>query len=91
MSAHHRSLATAAAAGAVLIALCFVPSAKATPDASARHTAHAAQHAAQHAARQQQRQLADTGGFETAPYMAGGLSFLGAGGVLVARSMRGVA
>ena len=98
MSAHRRSLATAAAAGAVLIALFFVPTAKATPDAGPRHNATAASthsaagdaaRSAGHATVPRPGRLADTGSFDTAPYMVGGLGFLGAGGVLVTRSLRG--
>ncbi|MBR7677551.1 hypothetical protein [Streptomyces daliensis] len=99
MSAHRRLLVTAAAAGAVLFALWFVPSAKATPDhaaasatsstvssASTTRTDHA--EAAGTGGAASQSRLADTGGFEAAPYMLGGLGFVGAGGALVVRSLR---
>ncbi|MGW7518329.1 hypothetical protein ACWGJ2_22365 [Streptomyces sp. NPDC054796] len=101
MSAHRRLLVTAAAAGAVLFALWFVPSAKATPDhaaasassstvssASTTRTDHAEAAGTGGTASQSQSRLADTGGFDAAPYMLGGLGFVGAGGALVARSLR---
>lgn len=97
MSAHRRSLATAAAAGAVLAALWFVPSARAAPDAELHHAAGhgarptaVAQHGRSHDAQVRAQQLADTGGFESAPYVVGGFGFLCAGGYLVARAPRGV-
>ncbi|MGW8378834.1 hypothetical protein [Streptomyces sp. ODS28] len=106
MSAHRRALATAAAAGSVLLALCFVPSAKATPETGGARTNGAGtvtmEHGAHHPGASPasatsaapadpgtgRAGLAETGGFDSAPYVVGGLGFLGAGGVLVARSLR---
>lgn len=107
-----RPLMTAAAAGSVLFALWFVPSANATvDDAEGRPAASAAPSKAPAAERtrpesgqgqgQGQRQaadaartdsedlaLADTGGFDTAPYVIGGTGLLGVGAALVGASLR---
>lgn len=85
--ATRRSLtaATAAAAGAVLIALSFVPSASATAASRAGSpTATAtAVPAAAPAAVPQVPALADTGAVDTTPYLVGGAGFLGIGAALV--------
>ncbi|MEW2527605.1 hypothetical protein [Streptomyces sp. NPDC047071] len=78
-----RPLLTAAAAAALLSALCFVPSAKAAPAPDApRHTS-----AAPRATATEDR-LADTGGVDTTPYVVGGTAFLGLGAGFVAYSVR---
>ncbi|MEV5599233.1 hypothetical protein [Streptomyces sp. NPDC052496] len=100
-----RPLLTAAAAGSVLLALWFVPSANATVEHGER-TTHDAPRSAQQATRtqshavaqpgQDQREagngqgtlLADTGAFDTTPYVVGGAAFLGIGAGLVGFSVR---
>ncbi|MGA4839945.1 LAETG motif-containing sortase-dependent surface protein [Streptomyces sp. G45] len=77
-----RTLLTAAAAGALLSALCFVPSAKAAPAPEQRHAARAAQQTPHEGT------LADTGSVDTTPYVAGGAAFLGLGAGFVAYSVR---
>ncbi|MFH9421350.1 hypothetical protein [Streptomyces sp. NPDC017529] len=95
-----RPLLTAAAAGSVLLALWFVPSANATVEHGERtphapRTAHqnpqTQPHSAQQTGRTQQAQetlLADTGSFDTTPYVVGGAAFLGVGAGLVGFSVR---
>ncbi|MFH9073495.1 hypothetical protein [Streptomyces alboflavus] len=83
-----RPLLTAAAAGALLGALWFVPSAKATaspgsPGDIARHSANST-HETAHA----DGRLADSGGIDTTPYVAGGTAFLGLGAGFVLYSVR---
>ncbi|WP_410536827.1 hypothetical protein [Streptomyces sp. KL2] len=87
MRAHRRPLVTAAVAGGLLCGLWFVPSANATGDGE---PAGAAASRAQAGAQVQTRTdsggevlLADTGSFDTTPYLVGGLGFLGAGAVLL--------
>ncbi|MEV6945293.1 LAETG motif-containing sortase-dependent surface protein [Streptomyces sp. NPDC051172] len=98
MSSARRPLLTATAAGTVLCALWFVPSAKATgeePARTASSSAPAAQVTAQARAVSEttdssgtQTQLADTGSPDTTPYVVGGTVFLGIGAGFVAYSMR---
>ncbi|MFH8349271.1 hypothetical protein [Streptomyces sp. NPDC018045] len=108
-----RPLLTAAAAGSVLLALWFVPSANATVEhgeqttpgaprsaqqgtATQSHTAARPGQARQEADRNQQEAgggpqdalLADTGAFDTTPYVVGGAVFLGLGAGLVGFSVR---
>ncbi|MCA6093271.1 hypothetical protein LE181_14005 [Streptomyces sp. SCA3-4] len=80
-----RPLLTAVAAGTLLSAVWFVPSANASDDRPAP------------AARQQARQtpvptaelaLADTGSVDTTPYVFGGVAFVAAGGALVTAAVR---
>ncbi|MDJ0465109.1 hypothetical protein [Streptomyces sp. H27-C3] len=97
MSAH-RPLLTATAAGTLLCALWFVPSANATAEKEAQ--AQAEQHSAAAAASAEAAasteptasdeglRLADTGGVDTTPYLVGGTAFLGTGAAFVAFSMR---
>ncbi|MEU8954163.1 LAETG motif-containing sortase-dependent surface protein [Streptomyces sp. NPDC048518] len=85
-----RSLLTTAAAGALLGALCFVPSANATaPPADATrqapHTPHDDDHFTTTAA---SGHLAETGGFDSTPYVIGGSAFLGLGAGFVVFSVR---
>ncbi|MFI9581168.1 hypothetical protein ACIHCQ_04860 [Streptomyces sp. NPDC052236] len=83
MSIARRPLLTATAAGTLLCALWFVPSANATSEQEA-------------APRQQngigatsgELRLADTGSVETTPYLIGGTGFLGVGAGFVAYSVR---
>ncbi|NUR02673.1 MAG: hypothetical protein HOY79_40925 [Streptomyces sp.] len=89
---------TATAAGTVLCALWFVPSAKATgeePAGRASSAAPASQVTAQARAVSEttdssgtQAQLADTGSPDTTPYVVGGTVFLGIGAGFVAYSVR---
>ncbi|WP_369213725.1 LPXTG cell wall anchor domain-containing protein [Streptomyces flavofungini] len=86
-----RSLLTATAAGALLGALWFVPSANATSPSSgdAPQVRHAEQQSASApAAHGSTGRLADTGGFDTTPYVIGGTAFLGLGAGFVAFSVR---
>jgi hypothetical protein len=98
VSSARRSLLTATAAGTLLCALWFVPSANATGDEPAR-TAPSATPTSQ--VTQQARvtstavttslddtQLADTGSPDTTPYIVGGTAFLGLGAGFVAYSVR---
>ncbi|OON81452.1 LAETG motif-containing sortase-dependent surface protein [Streptomyces tsukubensis] len=98
MSVTRRSLYTAAAAGALLGALWFVPSANATPDRTPHATvlAHTAADASDTGTGDASEpasgaDLADTGGVDTTPYLAGGAASLGigAGFVFYARRARG--
>ncbi|WP_030668305.1 hypothetical protein [Streptomyces rimosus] len=96
-----RPLLTAAAAGSVLLALWFVPSANATVEHGER-TTHTPRPAQQDPAIQPQSAgqaqqgpeqrpddlLADTGAFDTTPYAIGGAAFLGIGAGLVGFSVR---
>jgi hypothetical protein len=93
VSARRRSLVTAAAAGAVLCALWFVPSANAAPD-GARGTATAAHaqgaqrvpHGPSAAAVPAGRTGSD--GASAVPYALGGAGLAGAAGALIIRSRR---
>ncbi|MGW0768360.1 LPXTG cell wall anchor domain-containing protein [Streptomyces sp. NPDC002676] len=102
MSSARRPLLTATAAGTLLCALWFVPSAHASQDDPARAvvtevastqvtqqakavstvTAEAAGTATDGA------ELADTGSFDTTPYVVGGTAFLALGAGFVAYSVR---
>ncbi|KKD05362.1 LPXTG-domain-containing protein cell wall anchor domain protein [Streptomyces sp. WM6386] len=82
---------TATAAGTLLGALWFVPSANASQDEPARTqvtqqaratTAESAQDT------QDGARLADTGSFDTTPYVVGGTAFLGLGAGFVVYSVR---
>ncbi|MEU9988587.1 hypothetical protein ACFZCP_01080 [Streptomyces sp. NPDC007971] len=116
MSSARRSLLTATAAGTLLCALWFVPSANASQDGPARtatqagpattatqvgrqaramseatteaaqDTAQAAQNTAE--AAQDSTELADTGSFDTTPYVIGGSAFLAVGAGFVVYSVR---
>ncbi|MFF2020555.1 hypothetical protein ACFVW2_01905 [Streptomyces sp. NPDC058171] len=103
MSAARRSLLTATAAGTLLGALWFVPSANATdgepltPPRSAADTAvrsegapltPATYRAPNAEAAQDGARLADTGAFDTAPYVYGGTAFLCVGAGFVVYSVR---
>ncbi|MEU5347191.1 LAETG motif-containing sortase-dependent surface protein [Streptomyces sp. NPDC020766] len=99
-----RSLLTATAAGTLLGALWFVPSANATGDGTAEHRTQTAttttlqtkagdrtetsdqEEAA--ATTSVRTQLADTGSFDTTPYVVGGTLLLGLGAGFVVYSVR---
>ncbi|WP_338896381.1 LPXTG cell wall anchor domain-containing protein [Streptomyces sp. TG1A-60] len=89
-----RSLLTATAAGALLGALWFVPSANATQDAPAprRQTTTTADTTppggTTSSGNPSTAQLADTGSPNTTPYVIGGTALLGLGGGFVAYSIR---
>ncbi|MFD8570757.1 hypothetical protein [Streptomyces sp. NPDC059639] len=87
MSATRRSLFTATAAGTLLAALWFVPSATANPG----HTSTADQQrtaATVDTQSDSQLHLADTGTVDTTPYVVGGSAFLGLGVAFVTYSVR---
>ncbi|MGW6910483.1 hypothetical protein [Streptomyces sp. NPDC054940] len=98
-STARRSLLTATAAGALLGALWFVPSANATGDEPARtdpsatpttqttQQARATSESASDTTAADTR-LADTGSFDTTPYIVGGTVSLALGAGFVAYSVR---
>ncbi|MFG2310737.1 hypothetical protein ACGFS9_18990 [Streptomyces sp. NPDC048566] len=103
MSAARRSLLTATAAGTLLGALWFVPSANASPDSVSPHgpapasasadatatgTPAASDTGPDAAPAGAGTQLADTGSVDTTPYVVGGTAFLGLGAGFVAYSVR---
>ena len=99
MSSARRPLLTATAAGTLLAALWFVPSANATQGDQSRAqsaTAEVTQQAralseatAQSAADSvDSTRLADTGSFDTTPYVVAGTLFLGVGAGFVVYSVR---
>ncbi|MEV7287107.1 hypothetical protein AB0O01_21490 [Streptomyces sp. NPDC093252] len=99
MSSARRPLLTAAAAGALLGALWFVPSANATDDAPAPATTPTTQariatittddpSAADPAGLGGGAELASTGSFDSTPYVVGGTLFLTVGAGFVVYSVR---
>ncbi|MET8678590.1 hypothetical protein ABZW18_13650 [Streptomyces sp. NPDC004647] len=87
-----RPLLTATAAGSMLFALWFVPSANATPepaksDSQSRPQATQVTQAS-HATASKDLSLADTGSVDTTPYLVGGTFFLGFGAAIVATAAR---
>ena len=102
MSSVRRPLLTATAAGTLLGALWFVPSANATQDTpvrdqpsatattQARATSQTAAHtdSASEEAVGSETRLADTGSFDTTPYVVGGTLFLTLGAGFVVYSVR---
>lgn len=85
MSVARRPLLTATAAGTLLGALWFVPSANATveqPPAERHETRTSSARA------QSDLALADTGSVDTTPYLVGGATFLAMGTGLVAFAVR---
>ncbi|MGV9417596.1 LAETG motif-containing sortase-dependent surface protein [Streptomyces sp. NPDC003674] len=102
MSSARRPLLTATAAGTLLCALWFVPSANASQDDQARAATGAASTtpvtqqakavsegtAADAADTADTAELADTGSFDTTPYVAGGSLFLAVGAGFVVYSVR---
>jgi hypothetical protein len=93
-----RPLLTATAAGTVLFALWFVPSANATVEE--HHTAAHSQGQSRHQTQSTSESLAelgngsrdlslaDTGSVDTTPYLVGGPVFLGIGAAMVSYTMR---
>jgi hypothetical protein len=101
VSSARRPLLTATAAGTLLCALWFVPSANASQDAPARETATASAPAQITQVTQARAvteattdesagdtELADTGSFDTTPYVVGGSLFLAVGAGFVVYSVR---
>ncbi|QNP70546.1 hypothetical protein IAG44_14605 [Streptomyces roseirectus] len=97
MSAARRPLLTATAAGTLLCALWFVPSAKASQEVPTADTAvsQGAQQAravplsaGEDSSGSDGTQLADTGSFDTTPYVVGGSVFLTLGAGFVLYSVR---
>ncbi|MGW3207301.1 hypothetical protein [Streptomyces sp. NPDC001135] len=100
MSSARRPLLTATAAGTLLCALWFVPSAKASQDSARADTETATTHVTQQARAMSQAaadsardaaddtELADTGSPDTTPYVVGGTLFLGVGAGFVVYSVR---
>lgn len=96
-----RPLLTAAAAGSLLCALWFVPSANATVETDGPSSSSGASGASSGAARGEapspsrprteavpDENLADTGSVDVTPYLAGGTAFLGLGVTMVTASAR---
>lgn len=97
-----RPLLTAVAAGSLLCAVWFVPTANATAERSTHASAvpqdrdraasaprqSAGSPASGAVAGGGQLALAQTGGFDTTPYVVGGIAFVGAGGALVTAAVR---
>ena len=94
MSSVRRPLLTATAAGTLLGALWFVPSANATQDSPARTepspqvTAQARVATTSAETSVDDTRLADTGSFDTTPYVVGGSLFLTLGAGFVVYSVR---
>ncbi|MFF2405371.1 hypothetical protein [Streptomyces sp. NPDC058092] len=85
MAAARRPLLTATAAGTLLAALWFVPSANATDDPAGTPGARSRPATATGSG----PRLADTGaGVDTTPYLIGGMAFLGIGAAFVTYSVR---
>ncbi|MER8088988.1 hypothetical protein ACFVZR_31610 [Streptomyces sp. NPDC058316] len=88
MAAARRPLLTATAAGTLLAALWFVPSANATDESAGAPDARSRQATAAEDTATGPR-LADTGaGVDTSPYLIGGTAFLGIGAAFVTYSVR---
>jgi hypothetical protein len=83
VSVARRPLLTATAAGTLLFALWFVPSANATDDDRAASTQQTQQERAA-----TENRLAETGVPDTTPYLIGGTGFLAVGAGFVALAMR---
>ncbi|RLV69120.1 hypothetical protein STAN_4648 [Streptomyces sp. CBMAI 2042] len=94
MSVTRRTLLTATAAGTLLAALWFVPSANATVETASQGgittaSGPASGQGAQSAAEDSAPQLAETGpGVDTTPYLIGGTALLGLGAGFVTYSVR---
>ncbi|MFP1628410.1 LAETG motif-containing sortase-dependent surface protein [Streptomyces sp. 5K101] len=87
MSVARRPLLTATAAGTLLCALWFVPSANATAERQgAQHSGIGS--AADAGPGAQELRLAETGSVDTTPYVIGGTAFLAVGAGFVAYSVR---
>ncbi|WBO64191.1 LAETG motif-containing sortase-dependent surface protein [Streptomyces camelliae] len=95
MPSARRPLLTATAAGTLLCALWFVPSAHASQDSPARATVETSTtqvtqqaRAMSAAAAEEGTELADTGSPDTTPYVVGGTAFLAVGAGFVVYSVR---
>ncbi|MGC5394122.1 LPXTG cell wall anchor domain-containing protein [Streptomyces sp. DT20] len=91
MASTRRPLLTATAAGTLLCALWFVPTATATGETAGAQDApgRTAAIEAMGASGAQSAKLADTGtGTDTTPYLIGGMAFLGIGAGFVTYSAR---
>ena len=88
MSVARRPLLTATAAGTLLCALWFVPSANATAERQGAQQSAGSSAAAPQTAGEQKLLLARTGSVDTTPYVIGGTTFVGIGAGLVAYSTR---
>ena len=89
MSVARRPLLTATAAGTLLCALWFVPSANATAeDPAGERPAGASAGTVPQQAGQERLLLAETGTVDTTPYVIGGSACLAVGAGFVAFSMR---
>ena len=95
MSSARRPLLTATAAGTLLGALWFVPSANATQDSPGENRAVSRRSRRRHGSRPRATEtsvddtrLADTGSFDTTPYVVGGTLFLTLGAGFVVYSVR---
>ncbi|MFC8697404.1 hypothetical protein ACIQEY_01330 [Streptomyces parvus] len=91
MSVARRTLLTATAAGTLLAALWFVPSANATGENAGQQggPATASDRTAGKADDASEARLADTGpGLDTTPYLIGGTALLGIGAGFVTYSVR---
>ncbi|MFF5495085.1 hypothetical protein [Streptomyces aquilus] len=90
MSSARRPLLTATAAGTLLCALWFVPSAGATQEEPARSqvTQQARVTTVTTQDTVEDTRLADTGSFDTTPYVVGGTAFLALGAGFVTYSVR---
>ncbi|MEU1804325.1 hypothetical protein [Streptomyces sp. NPDC019937] len=86
-----RPLLTAAAAGSLLCALWFVPSANATVEDDGRPSSSGSRGEEPSQPRTEavpDENLADTGSVDVTPYLAGGTAFLGLGVTMVTASAR---
>ncbi|WP_175411818.1 hypothetical protein [Streptomyces sp. TRM64462] len=90
-AAARRPLLTATAAGTLLGALWFVPSANATTESrpdEQRPAGQPAQAQPRDGGSREELRLADTGSHDTTPYVIGGTAFLTVGAGLVAFAVR---
>ncbi|NWF29626.1 hypothetical protein HW130_25795 [Streptomyces sp. PKU-EA00015] len=88
MSVARRPLLTATAAGTLLCALWFVPSANATAERQGAQHSGAGPAAGAESPGVQELRLAETGSVDTTPYVIGGTAFLAVGAGFVAYSVR---
>jgi LPXTG-motif cell wall-anchored protein len=88
VSVARRPLLTATAAGTLLCALWFVPSANATAERQAAQELGGSRSGAPAQSAGEELLLAQTGSVDTTPYVIGGTVSLGIGAGFVAYSMR---
>ncbi|MFF8842618.1 LAETG motif-containing sortase-dependent surface protein [Streptomyces sp. NPDC015127] len=88
MSVARRPLLTATAAGTLLCALWFVPSANATAERQAAQQPGAGSATETQTSGGHELRLAETGSVDTTPYVIGGTAFLAVGAGFVAYSVR---